>query len=253
MARQRKNQKAKAARVESDSEVEDVPRKTLMDQIGANLPQLENGVPFDLKQLQRPLAEALSKDQKKGGKITYESFNIPSALPDRSGPKNEFLKEKDRKKKDGDKAGGGEDDEDDDDAEIGDVGQAFFLAVPLTMLLFALYVLVQKQYLEEMEYWEAIGRTIKSFPVIWFIVYLTHPRKALVAMQVVFVALAVVSGSWMIYQVNNNGYYAIMKMVPPLGTILIYSMIEMDIIPAVSTMALIGVYTWYNDLVLFSV
>ncbi|KAK6508279.1 hypothetical protein TWF506_010375 [Arthrobotrys conoides] len=250
MPRQRKNQKTKTARVDSDSEVEDVPRKTLMDQIGANLPNLENGVPFDLKHLQAPLAEALSKNQKKGGKITYESFNIPSALPDRSGPKGESLIEKGRKKAEDKKE---EEEEDDEDAEIGDLGQAFFLAVPLTMLLFALYVLVQKQYLEETDYWESVGRTVKSFPVIWFILYLAHPRKALVAMQVVFVATAIVSGAWMIYNVNYNGYYAIMKMVPPLGTLLVYSMIEMDIIPAVSTLAVIGIYCWYNDLVLFSV
>ncbi|KAF3227436.1 hypothetical protein TWF106_009948 [Orbilia oligospora] len=221
MPRQRKNQKSKAARVDSDTEVEDVPRKTLLEQIGSNLPHIENGVPFDLKHLQAPLAEALSKDQKKGGKITYESFNIPSGLPDRSGPKNEFLKDKEQKKGD-DK----EDDDDDEDAEIGDLGQAFFLAVPLTLLLLALYILVQKQYLEETDHWESIGRTVKSFPG---------------------------AGCWMIYNVNNNGYYAVMKMVPPLGTLLVYSMIEMDITPSVLTLALIGIYCWYNDLVIFSV
>ncbi|KAK6512177.1 hypothetical protein TWF481_001068 [Arthrobotrys musiformis] len=247
MPRQRKNQKSKAARADSASEgeVEDIPRKTLLDQIGSNLPVLENGVPFDIKQLQAPLAEALSKDQKKGGKITYESFNIPSALPDRSGPKNEFLKEKGRKKE--------EEEEEDEDIIIGDLGQTFFYAVPLTMLLFTFYVLVQKQYLEETDYWESIGRTVKSFPVIWFILYLTHPRKASPAMQALLVLVAVTSGCWMIYNVNHNGYYAIMKMVPPLSTILIYSMIEMDIIPAVSTLVLIGAYTWHKDLVLFSV
>ncbi|KAF3313646.1 hypothetical protein TWF173_005718 [Orbilia oligospora] len=247
MARQRKNQKSKAARVDSDTEVEDIPRKTLLEQIGSNLPHLENGVPFDLKHLQAPLAEALSKDQKKDGKITYESFNIPSGLPDRSGPKNEFLKDKEQNK------GDDKDDDDDEDAEIGDLGQAFFLAVPLTLLLLALYILVQKQYLEETDHWESIGRTVKSFPVIWFIIYLTHPRKTLVAMQVVFIAIAVGAGCWMIYNVNNNGYYAVMKMVPPLGTLLVYSMIEMDITPSVSTLALIGIYCWYNDLVIFSV
>ncbi|KAK6526881.1 hypothetical protein TWF281_010077 [Arthrobotrys megalospora] len=251
MPRQRKNQKAKVARADSDSEVEEIPRKNLMDQIGANLPQFENGVPFDLKHLQAPLADALSKDQKKGGKITYESYNIPTGIPDRTGPKNKFLDESDlKKKKDDDK----EDEEgEDDDVEIGDLGQTFFFAIPLTMLLFAFYVLVQKQYLEETDYWESIGRTIKSFPVIWFILYFTHPRKALIAMQVGFVAIAAGCGCWMIYNVNYNGYYAIMKMVPPLGTILIYSMVQMDIIPSLTTLAIIGAYTWYNDLVLFSV
>ncbi|KAK6348963.1 hypothetical protein TWF730_009724 [Orbilia blumenaviensis] len=252
MARQRKNQKPKAARADSGSEVEEIPRKNLMDQIGANLPQ--NGVPFDLKHLQAPLADALSKDQKKGGKITYESYNIPMGLPDRSGPTNEFLKEKGRKKDDDKKGKGeGEDDDDDDELVVGDIGQTFFLAIPLTMLLFAFYVLVQKQYLEETDYWESIGRTVKSFPVLWFVLYLTHPRRALVAMQVCFAAIAVLCGCWMIYNVNHNGYYAIMKMIPPLGTVLIYSIIQMDIIPAVSTLAVIGFYTWYNDLVLFSV
>ncbi|KAK6350134.1 hypothetical protein TWF696_006380 [Orbilia brochopaga] len=232
MARQRKN-KPKPARIESDSDVEEIPRKTLLEHLEATHAKLHPGVPFDITQLDGTLGDALSKTKNKEG-VTFTEYNIPTGMPQRDASSKKKLVDSIP-------------DEEEDVEVIGDVGQTFFFSIPLTMLLCAFHILVQKQYLQEMDYGEIVSRSIKSFFPIWFILYLTHPRRELPIMQMIFTAAAVASGCWMVYNVNMHGYYALMKMVPPLGTILVYSVIEMELLPAVLSLACIGVYTWYND------
>ncbi|KAF3930528.1 hypothetical protein ABW19_dt0201997 [Dactylella cylindrospora] len=233
MARQRKSQKPKPARADTDSEIEEIPRKTLVQQIEDRFPTLEPGVPFDIKKIKVPLSEALSSDSKDG--VTFNEYDIPTGKVKRVKP-------------DGDGKGSAAEDEEEDDEElIGDMGQTFFFAVPLTMLLFGFYCLVQKQYLEEPNYLSVLWRSIKSFFPIWFILYLTHPRRQWPIIQASYFVVAVGTGCWLVYNVNSHGYYAVMKMAPPLGTILVYSVIEMELIPAFFSVAAVAGYVYYND------
>ncbi|KAK6533462.1 hypothetical protein TWF694_002401 [Orbilia ellipsospora] len=242
MPRQRKSHKAKPAQVDSDSEIEEIPRKNLFEGIESNFPNITSGVPFSVEQLRAPLAEALSKDTKKEKGITYESYNIPTALPKRNKPSKK-KKDDDAKKSDEESEEG----EGDDVPVIGDAGQTFFFAIPLTMMLFGFYVMVKKQYVEEPDHWDGFLRSLKSFPAIWMVLYLTHPRKDWMIVQLLFFATAVGTGCWIVYNVNINGYYAIMKMVPPLGVMLVYSVIQMDLLPSTLSLAAIVGYIWYND------
>ncbi|KAF3910904.1 hypothetical protein ABW20_dc0108575 [Dactylellina cionopaga] len=241
MPRQRKAQKTKTAQVDSgsDSEIEEIPRKTLLDQIDS----LQAGVPFDVKSLKAPLAEALSGTGKKGKKgkkdVTFEEYDIPMGMPERTHPPPP--------KKDAE-----EEEEEDDVDVIGDLGQTFFFSIPLTILLCGFYMLVQYQYLEQPSRKESILRSVKSFLPIWFTLYITHPRKSWAIVQFAFFATAVGSGCWMVYNVNKNGYYAVMKMVPPLGTMMVYSVIQMELTPAAFTVVAILSYVWYNDFSIFT-
>ncbi|EPS39217.1 hypothetical protein H072_7022 [Dactylellina haptotyla CBS 200.50] len=239
MPRQRKNQKVKASQVDSDSEIEEIPRKTLFEHIGSNMPEFQQGAPFNINDLNTPLAEALENSGKKEG-ITYESYNIPAAQPKRTHPKAP-PKHK------------GAEEEEDEVEVFGDAAQTFFFSIPLLLLLGGFYVLVQAQYLEETSYPEIISRTLKSFPAIWMTLYVTHPRRDWKIVQFAFVCTAISTGCWVVYNVNHHGYYKIMKMVPPLGTLLIYSVIQMDLAPSVLSLAAIGFYTWYYDFSIFTV
>ncbi|KAJ6261940.1 hypothetical protein Dda_2739 [Drechslerella dactyloides] len=238
MARQRKNNKPKPARVDSDSDnIEEIPRKTLLEHLEATHAKLNPGVPFDITKLDSSLGAALSKETKDG--ITFTEYNIPTGMPQRDTSGKKKLVDEIP-------------DEEEEAEVIGDAGQAFFFAIPLMMLLSAFHILVQKQYLQEMDYWEIVSRSVKSFIPIWFIVYLTHPRRDIPIIQAIFTATAIGSGCWMVYNVNMHGYYAIMKMVPPLGTLLVYAVIQMDLLPAVLSLAAIGGYIWYNDFAIFT-
>src|SRR4051812_31919143 len=115
MPRQRKTANSKTARVDSGSEVEEIPRKTLVEQIESSYPTLQSGVPFDIKKMKIPLAEALSGDSKEG--ISFNEYHIPTGTVKKVTPTKD-------------------EDEDDDELSIGDVGETLFYAVPMTMLLF---------------------------------------------------------------------------------------------------------------------
>ena len=79
-------------------------------------------------------------------------------------------------------------------------------------------------------------------------VYATHPRRNWKIVQLAFFAAAVAAGCFLTYNVNVNGYYAVMQRAPPLGTLMIWCVIEMELLPAVTTCAAIGGYIWWNQL-----
>jgi hypothetical protein len=57
--------------------------------------------------------------------------------------------------------------------------------------------------------------------------------------------VSVVAGCWLVRAVNRTGYYAVMKRAPPVGTLWIWSAVEMRLVPALVSCAVVGGYTWY--------
>jgi hypothetical protein len=119
---------------------------------------------------------------------------------------------------------------DNDDEPIGPIGDAIFWAVCLTMFHFTLDVLTFNQYRQEIE-WSAIWkRTGLVLPILWLMVFVMRSgtaRRFDVARQVLFLAVGVGAGCYTIYVGNVYDYYAVMKQAPPLGTVWVWSVIEM--------------------------
>lgn len=128
-----------------------------------------------------------------------------------------------------------------DDAElIGPVGDAIFWAVILAMLHFTLDVLAQNQYRQEIDWTMLFKRSGTVLPVLWLIILLLRSKTSRqwpAARQAFFMLAAIVLGNHAIAVANRESYYAVMKQLPPLGTIWIWSVIEMDIPWAVVSLA----------------
>ena len=82
---------------------------------------------------------------------------------------------------------------------------------------------------------------------MWFLIYASHPHREKKLVQAVFFIMSVIAGCYLVFAVNVEGYYATMKRAPSLGTLVIWCVYEMDIIPAILTCAILGGYTWWND------
>lgn len=118
------------------------------------------------------------------------------------------------------------------DEPLGPFGEAVFLTVSLAMLHFTLDVLVYNQYRQEIEWPPIFKRTGTLAPVLLFIIYALKTRtarKVEVLRQMLFLAIAVGSGCYVIYAGNTYSYYAVMKRAPPLGTLWIWSVVEMKL------------------------
>lgn len=192
---------------------------------------------------------------------------IPMAQPDRSGPKGKTLYElaEERQallakgqpflqKHDDGLVRDEEGNVLDSDAPIGPVGEAFFYTSTLSMLHFTLDVLVYNQYRQEIEWPPIFRRTGTILPILFMLIYMLHSKTASsfpIARQLFYLAVTVAAGCYMIYAGNTYDYFAVMKRAPPIGTLWVWSVIEMNLPYAlVGTGVNLG-YMWWHGYTVF--
>jgi hypothetical protein len=136
-----------------------------------------------------------------------------------------------------------------DDDPIGPVGNAIFWSDCLAMVHFTLDVLVYSQYRQDIEWGEIFPRTFTIAPILFFLVYTLNTETANrfgLIRQVFFLLVGVVAGCYTIHVANRFGYYAVMKQCPPLGTLWIWSVIEMRLAFAAASVAINAGFMWFQ-------
>lgn len=213
----------------------------------------------------RAAAREDAKKGKEGTHLNQKHAEIPMAQPDRSGPKGKTLyeiaaerqaqlqaegfyeKEEERLKKQ--KAAGYGGGDEFSDEPLGAFGEAVLYSVALTMLHFSLDVLVYNQYRQEIEWGEIWRRCGQVLPALFVVVYSMHVELAKrlgILRQLLFLGCAVTAGVYMVWSGNKKGYYAVMKRAPPIGTIWVWSVIEMDLPYALASLVAVIGYMWWN-------
>jgi hypothetical protein len=81
---------------------------------------------------------------------------------------------------------------------------------------------------------------------IYLIHYWFHPRKNWKTVQAFLLVMSVVVGCYTVTAVNKNGYFAVMKRVPPLGTLWVWAVVEMDLLVGAASLLAVAGYTWWN-------
>jgi hypothetical protein len=80
---------------------------------------------------------------------------------------------------------------------------------------------------------------------IYGIHYFIHPRRAWASIRLFLLTLAIAAGCYVVTAVNRYGYYFVMKKTPPLGTLWIWAVVELDILGAVASLGAVWGYAWY--------
>ncbi|TGZ84341.1 hypothetical protein EX30DRAFT_393846 [Ascodesmis nigricans] len=124
--------------------------------------------------------------------------------------------------------------------------QTFFYVVPLLTVLFWLDYLVYLQYRQEIAWADITSRCVKGAPAIFIIHYFTHPRRNNPFVQAGLLALSIGCGAFIVQSVNDAGYFAVMKRAPPLGTLWVWSVVEMNLWLDVLSCVLVGAFTWWG-------
>jgi len=132
------------------------------------------------------------------------------------------------------------------------------LAVSLSALHFTLEALTVHQYAEELRWKHVFWHTVlQAFPILFFLIHFMHGHVTSIRTskqvtdaigglkQLLFVAVANVSGCYLIYLTNDKGYMAVMKNAPSIGTLWVWSVIELGLIGALAGVAGPGAYAWY--------
>ena len=138
-----------------------------------------------------------------------------------------------------------------DDELLGPLGQALFNAVTLTILHFTLDVLVHHQYRTEVGWNQIFLKTLTAFPFLLILIYIFHRKASAAWAQVLFFAGSVVAGCCLVKTSNQAAYYAVMKQAPPLGTLWVYSVMEMRLKVALGSLVMVAFYFWWGDFSIF--
>ena len=131
------------------------------------------------------------------------------------------------------------------------VANAVFTSVSLSMLHFTLDVLVHHQYALSISWSSIVRRTGTSFPALFIIVYLLQPQSQLLYIQLLYLVMSIATGRYLVYVSNEEPYFAVMKRAPPLGTLWIWSVIEMRLQWAMAGLMVVGAFYWGGGFTIF--
>ncbi|KAK4250631.1 hypothetical protein C7999DRAFT_38464 [Corynascus novoguineensis] len=131
-------------------------------------------------------------------------------------------------------------------------------SVSLSMLHFTFDVLVQHQYSIDRVVWSRVlMRFGQALLVFGLLIYVLHPHPANPGLipglsqryqsafrQTIFFVTSVCAGCYLIHITNSYGYMAVMKQAPPLGCLWVWSVIELELLWAVLSLAGAGLFLW---------
>ncbi|KAF2197276.1 hypothetical protein GQ43DRAFT_215443 [Delitschia confertaspora ATCC 74209] len=191
--------------------------------------------------------------------LNQETIEYLLQHPDRSGPKGKTLFEladERQRELNGGKLPKWDVDKDNtpegmnpfDDDPIGPFGNALLYSFSLATLHLTLDVVVYSQYREDIIWSEIFQRAGTVFPIFFVLVYLLHAQICLrfpIVRNLFFLVVSVAAGCYMVYSGNVNGYFYVMKTAPPVGALWIWSVFEMSLPYALSSiLAVVGYLLW---------
>ncbi|KNG46656.1 hypothetical protein DDE82_006568 [Stemphylium lycopersici] len=138
---------------------------------------------------------------------------------------------------------------DDDVPPIGPFGDSILYSVSMAALHLTLDVIVYSQYREDIVWNEIFWRAAAALPVFAVLVYLTHvdfsyrfPKMR----DAAFFVGSIAAGCYLVHAGNKHGYFYVMKSAPPVGTLWIWSVVEMSLPFAASSALAVFGYIWWN-------
>ena len=221
--------------------------------------------------------ERRAKESRSNAKSTGSAFPPSTELdedavemilkhPDYSGPKGKTLfqlaEERQRELDKGKSAGWGANESKasahgspmDSEPALGPVGDALLYSTSMAALHLTLDVIVYSQYREDILWGEIFMRAATATPIFLLLVYLTHvdfSYRFPVLRDLAFFGGSIVAGCYLVYSGNKHGYFHVMKAAPPVGTLWIWSVVEMSLpFAALSAISVFG-YIWWNGFEFF--
>ncbi|KAK0490969.1 hypothetical protein IW261DRAFT_1556134 [Armillaria novae-zelandiae] len=91
-------------------------------------------------------------------------------------------------------------------------------------------------------------KLISGVPILSVFIFYTTRYKSHRIMQFIFFVIANVVGPRMVYLLSRGSWLVNMKQCPPLATIWVYTILQLDLGPAVLNLAFVGAYVWWKGL-----
>lgn len=128
-----------------------------------------------------------------------------------------------------------------------EIFNAILFIIPFSSLYIMMDILAHRQYGHTLTGSELLENLLYGIPALSIFIFYTIRYKTDRRLQALLFLLSVGCGSRLVYIINKAGWLVVMKQAPPLGTIWVYTIAQIDLLPAVVALGLVGGYVKWND------
>jgi len=132
-----------------------------------------------------------------------------------------------------------------------EIFSAITLIVPFSFLLFMFDLLIHNQYGRQPTFGDFADRLIPNVPIMSAFIFYTTRYKRTRKMQAFLFVLSLVVGPRMMWLINRGSWLVNMRQCPPLATIWVYTIVQLDLVPAVIGLAIVAGWVKWMGLRLF--
>ncbi|EIM88282.1 uncharacterized protein STEHIDRAFT_138652 [Stereum hirsutum FP-91666 SS1] len=126
--------------------------------------------------------------------------------------------------------------------------RAVTLIIPFSFLLLLMNIMINFQYKQQPDYWVIGGKMMSAVPILSIFIFYTTRHKENRGTQVVLFLLSLACGGRLIWQVNRGNWTMNMEQSPPLATIWVYTIVQLELGPAVLSLFMVGMWTYLKGL-----
>ncbi|GLB33720.1 hypothetical protein LshimejAT787_0106040 [Lyophyllum shimeji] len=116
-----------------------------------------------------------------------------------------------------------------------EIFNAITIIIPASFLLLLMEILIHFQYGKHPTLHAVVDRMLPGIPILSIFIFYTTRYKSHPAMQVFLFALGVLSGGRLLYLLDRGSWFVNMQQCPPLATVWVYTIVQLNLLPAVST------------------
>lgn len=122
------------------------------------------------------------------------------------------------------------------------------LLIPFTFCLVLMDVLIHQQYGQQARLADIGDRLLSGVPILALFIFYTTRHKHTRLGQLALFAASLFAGPRMLWTLGYKSYLVNIQQCPPLATIWIYTIIQLDLGPAVANLVLVGGWAWWTEL-----
>ncbi|KAF8939686.1 hypothetical protein BGZ58_008981 [Dissophora ornata] len=135
--------------------------------------------------------------------------------------------------------------EEDDDRDY--IFEGIFFSIPTACLFIVMDILVHRQYGETYAGADVFRKVIKIFPAILIMVYFSNKHKTSKFTQAVMFVVSILCGCYFLHTMFRSPAMGIMLRAPGIITILVYCIVQLQLLPAMISLALCGLYYQFGN------
>ncbi|KZT74438.1 hypothetical protein DAEQUDRAFT_807568 [Daedalea quercina L-15889] len=120
--------------------------------------------------------------------------------------------------------------------------------IPMSFLLLLMEILVHWQYSRRPTYRALADRMLPGVPILAMFIFYTNRHKRRRWMQFLLFILSVAVGPRLVWLINMASWRVVMQQCPPLATVWVYTVLQLDLGPACLSLVVVGIWFRYSGM-----